>query len=284
MSPRNTDALTALTEDLNEKMDALRCWFRQCKSVAVAFSGGVDSSLVLKVAVDELGSPSVLAVMAVSPSLPTRDRNEALRVAAEMGVTVEMIETQETQDPRYQANPANRCYYCKEHVYGDVATLAAQRQIALVVDGMNREDTLDVRPGRAAAMKQGVRSPLFELGFSKQEVRAAARLLGLSNWDKPAAACLASRVAYGLPVSDGLLSRIERAEDFLHGMGFLESRVRHHGDVARIEVPLSEHHRVTEMGGAVAAGIRRFGWQYVTLDLEGLQHGSMNRVLGQKTL
>ncbi|MCB1210500.1 MAG: ATP-dependent sacrificial sulfur transferase LarE [Verrucomicrobiales bacterium] len=274
--------MTALTENLNEKVEALRCWFRQHKGVAVAFSGGVDSSLVLKIAVDELGGDSVLAVMAISPSLPTRDRNEALRVAAEIGVTVEMIDTQETQDPRYQANPANRCYYCKEHVYGDVATLAAGREIPMVVDGMNREDTLDVRPGRAAAMKQGVRSPLSELGFSKDEVRAAARSLGLPNWNKPAAACLASRVAYGLPVSDGLLSRIERAEDVLHALGFNESRVRHHGDVARIEVPISEHRRMAEMGQAVAAEIRRFGWQYVTLDLDGLQHGSMNRVLGKK--
>lgn len=268
--------------DLEEKLERLRCWFRPFESVAVAYSGGVDSSLVLKIASDELPLESVVAVLAVSSSLPERDRTEALRVAESIGISVETLETKETHDPRYQANPPNRCFFCKEHVYGDVARLAKERGISLVVDGMNADDTLDVRPGRAAAMKQGVRSPLNEMKFSKSDVRLMAHALGLPNWDKPAAACLASRVAYGLPVSDDLLGRIERAEDLLHRLGFEDSRVRHHGDVARIEVPPKEHARLAALGGEIASAVRACGWQFVTMDLEGLQHGSMNRSLISK--
>lgn len=262
------------------KLDRLRAWLSEQGEVVVAYSGGVDSSLLLRVAHEELGRRCV-GVLAVSPSLPEAEKTGALAQAGEWGCVVFVIETAETQDPAYQRNAPNRCFHCKDHVYGALGEYA-KRQVpaAVLVDGMNAEDTLDIRPGRAAAMKHGVRSPLNELGFSKAEVREAARALGLSVWDKPAAACLSSRVAYGIPVTPEILSRVEQAEEALKRMGFSDLRVRHHGgELARVEVPKDEMELALINAETLTLQLKRLGWLYVTLDLGGVSSGSMNRPL-----
>ncbi|OYW76666.1 MAG: TIGR00268 family protein [Verrucomicrobia bacterium 12-59-8] len=260
-------------------IDRLLTHLRPLQRVAVAYSGGVDSTLVLKAALDVLGADNVIALLAVSPSLPQSEKAEAVARAQQLGVRLELLPTAEVNDPAYQANAPNRCYFCKDHVYRALRQFAEQNNIEHVLDGMNAEDTLDVRPGRAAARELKILSPLHDLGFSKQDVRDAAKALGLPNWDKPAAACLASRVPYGTSVTPKLLSQIERAEAALFDLGFRELRVRHHGDVARLEVPEADLLRALQQREAINAALRATGYTYVTLDLVGLRTGSMNEVL-----
>lgn len=268
-----TDELTGKLQRLREEIAALR-------RVVVAFSGGVDSSLVLKVAVDCLHDDAV-GVLAVSPSLPQSEKEEAVKLAQGVGAKLELIETREVEDASYAANAPNRCFFCKDHVYAALRKHADEHGIPCVIDGMNADDTMDIRPGRAAAMKHGVRSPLNELGFTKAEVREAAKALGLPTWDKPAAACLSSRIPYGTPVTANLLRRIEAAEAYVGSLGFRELRVRHHGDVARLEVPASEFTSALSKQQELVGGLKALGWLYVTLDLEGLRTGSMNEALGK---
>jgi uncharacterized protein len=263
---------------LENKIHRLRGELACLQRVIVAFSGGVDSSLVLKVAHDALDTDA-MGVLAVSPSLPKSEREEAVELAREMGAELVLVETKEVLDPNYAANAPNRCFFCKDHVYAALRHHADEHGILHVLDGMNADDTLDMRPGRAAALKHGVRSPLNELGFTKEEVREAARLLGLRTWDKPAAACLSSRIPYGTPVTPPLLARIEAAEAYMRSLGFAELRVRHHGDIARIEVPVSQLERVTAQHTELCGGLKALGWLYITLDLEGLRQGSLNEVL-----
>jgi pyridinium-3,5-biscarboxylic acid mononucleotide sulfurtransferase len=244
----------------------------------IAFSGGVDSSLLLKVASDALQA-NALGVIAVSPSLSKSERDQAVQLAAELGASLQIIETKETEDASYQANAANRCFFCKDHVYAALSRFAMEQGIEHVLDGMNVDDTVDIRPGRAAALKHGVRSPLEKHGFTKQDVREAAKALGLRNWDKPAAACLASRIPYGTRVTTDLLARIESAEAYVKSLGFAELRVRHHGDVARIEVPTHALASALDKQHELCGGLKALGWTYVTLDLDGLRQGSMNEVL-----
>jgi uncharacterized protein len=260
-------------------IDRLFAHLRPLARVAVAYSGGVDSTLVLKASVDALGSENVVALLAVSPSLPQSEKNEAMALAKQLGARLEQLPTTETDDPAYQANAPNRCYFCKDHVYRALRQFAEQNGIAHVLDGMNAEDTLDVRPGRAAARELKILSPLHELGFSKKDVREAAKTLGLPNWDKPAAACLASRVPYGMTVTPRLLSIIEQAEAALYNLGFRELRVRHHGDIARIEVPEFELSRTLAQRSAITAALKALGYTYITLDLCGLRSGSMNEAI-----
>lgn len=260
------------------KLNQLREWIRLHRKLLVAYSGGVDSSLVLRVATEEL-EEETLGMLAVSPSLPDSERQQAVELAQVMGARLKLIPTHETDDERYQANAVNRCFHCKDHVYQTLRRYADDHGFEHVVDGMNVEDTLDVRPGRAAAKLHEIESPLNELGFTKAEVRAAAHHLGLANWNKPAAACLASRVPYGTPVTPDLLGQIERAEASLHLLGFEELRVRHHGDVARIEVPEERLDEVMARRAEVTSALKANGYAYVSLDLQGLRSGSMNEVL-----
>lgn len=261
-----------------KKLDSLRDWMRLKTRVIVAYSGGVDSTLVLRVAVEQLGS-SAVGMLALSPSLPKSERQDAMAVASSFGARIIERQTGEVEDDRYQANAANRCYFCKTHVYAELCNLAAQLEGAVPVDGMNAEDTLDLRPGRAAARELQVRSPLNEIGFNKAEVRESARELGLPNWNKPAAACLASRIPYGSPVTPEKLAQVERAEDLLKELGYGEVRVRHHGDVARIELPKDRLMSAMEDHDQLAMRVRSAGFSFVSLDLDGLRSGSLNEPL-----
>ena len=267
-----------ITPELEAKWRRLEEILRPLGRVAVAFSGGVDSSLVLKVAHDVLGD-GVLALIGDSPSLPRRELREALNLAATIGVRVRVVPTDEVDDPAYAANPAHRCYVCKHHVYGSFRRVAWEEGIPYILDGANADDVGDFRPGRRAARELEIRSPLWEAGLTKADVRALARFLGLPNWDKPAAACLSSRVPYGTPITREVLRRVERAEDALHALGFRQLRVRHHEHVARIEVPTEEFPRVLALREEIVRAVRAAGYTYVTLDLVGFRSGSSNEVL-----
>lgn len=246
------------------------------KRVLVAFSGGVDSTLVARLAVDVLGRDNVLAAIAISASLGQDEERDAIRLLDEIGISHVKVETKEVEDPRYAANPINRCYFCKEHVYAALTGVARQHGFETVVDGFNAEDTNDFRPGRKAGRELGVRSPLCEVGLSKDEIRALARHLGLSNCDKPQMACLSSRVEYGITITPKILSQVDRAEMALRKLGFADLRVRHHDKLARVEVEPQMIPRALAQRDEIVAAVRAAGYTHVTIDLEGLRHGSMN--------
>jgi uncharacterized protein len=267
-------------DPLLEKERCLRSSLRALESCIVAFSGGVDSALVLKVATDELGN-GVLGVTAVSQSLPGEELDRACAFAASIGARHEIVRTNELSDRNYRANPANRCYFCKNEVYGLLAELAKARGVRSVVDGFNASDEADWRPGRKAAREHHVRSPLAEAGFEKHDVRALAQRLGLDVWDKPALACLSSRIPYGTAITPELLRQVDRAEQAVRAAGFRTCRVRHHGDVARIELPLGELARACEpeVRQRIVTGVRAAGYRYAELDLDGYVSGNLNRRL-----
>lgn len=242
--------------------------------VVVAFSGGADSAFLAAVAHRVLGDRAH-AVTAVSPSLAGDEEAECRRLAADWGLRWTPVTTHEMERAAYRINDIDRCYHCKAELMDVVAPIAAAEQ-AVVVLGVNLDDLGDHRPGQRAATEQGAQFPLVEAGFTKQLLREASRELGLRTWDKPAAACLASRVPYGTEVSVNLLGQIDRAEAGLRQLGFAELRVRHYGDTARLEVPLAELADVVARREEVVAAVKRCGYRYVTLDLEGLRSGNLN--------
>lgn len=274
------------TEPVLKKLAMLEEWFRERGGpVVVAFSGGVDSSVVLAVAARALGPSSVYAVTAKSPLYPRSELEWAERVASQLGVNHVVVATNELEDENFARNPPNRCYFCKKELAVKLKEVAARVGARVIVDGTNSEDLGGHRPGYLAFREEGVLSPLAELGFTKSEVRQAAKLLGLPNWDKPSMACLASRVPYGQRITPDRLRRIEEAEEAVKRIvGARQVRVRDHGDIARIEVGREERRLFAseEVMDRVAMELKSLGWRYVTLDLEGYRSGSMDEGLIEK--
>ena len=262
-----------------EKEAALCRTLASLESVIVAYSGGVDSAYLACMAHRTLGDRAV-AVTADSPSYPERHRQLAIRIARDFGLRHEIIHTRELDRPEYRANPANRCYYCKHELYTNLSRLASARG-AVVVDGNNADDRGDYRPGRQAAREFGVRSPLDEVDLTKDEIRELSRRAGLPTWDEPASACLSSRIPYHTEVTDEKLRTIERAEQALRALGFRVFRVRHHDDLARIEIARDEMVRALEpeVAAAVVRELKAAGYKYVSLDLQGYRTGSLNEGL-----
>ena len=267
-------------EALEEKEQRLRALVRSYDSLIVAFSGGADSAYLLYVAHNELGNRA-LAVTGDSASYPTFQRELADRLTKQFGIPHEIVFTEEFEDGNYTSNPPNRCYYCKNELYTKLAELAQTRGFAIICDGSNADDVGDYRPGRKAAREIGVRSPLEECGLTKAEIRELSRRGGLPTWNEPASACLSSRVPYGQVVTIEKLSVVDKAEIALKELGFRQVRVRHHGEVARIEVAEEELPRAldSEMAGRMSAALKALGFRYVALDLEGYRTGSLNEVL-----
>lgn len=268
----------ASEETADAGLTRLRAAVHELGSVVVAFSGGFDSALVLAVAVRELGERA-LGLTAVSPSLPAREREDAVRIATALGARHELVESHEVHDPAYAANPVDRCFHCKSELYRITEKRRRALGFAHVANGTNVDDLGDHRPGLEAATRAGVRSPLVDAGLRKEPARAIARRFGLDFWDKPAAACLSSRIPHGTPVTLERLAQIERLEEALHGIGLRQVRVRWHGAVARVEVAHAEMDRAFALREAIVAAGRAAGFTFVALDLAGYRQGSLNQLL-----
>jgi uncharacterized protein len=265
---------------LEQKLEQLKAIFSEMEQALIAYSGGVDSTLVAKIAYDVLGDRA-LAITAKSPSLLPEELEDASIQAAAIGITHEIIETHEMDNPNYTSNPINRCYFCKSELHDTLKPLALGRGYPYIVDGINADDLRDYRPGIQAAKERGVRSPLAEVGVTKAEVRQLSKQLELPWWDKPAQPCLSSRFPYGEEITVTKLQRVGRAEIYLRRLGFSNLRVRSEGDTARIELPpekIKEFVLTTDLPTLVST-FQEFGFVYVTLDLEGYRSGKLNQVL-----
>ena len=273
-----------LDTELQRKLERCQAILKSLESVVVAFSAGVDSTFLLALAAKTLGPANVLAAMGISGSLAARERDSGRRLVKQIGTDLVEIETGEMADSNYSANPPDRCFYCKQDLFTRLNELAAQRNFGAVVSGANADDAGDFRPGMKAAKQLGVRSPLLEAGLTKDDVRAASRDIGLPTWNKPAMACLASRFPYGSVITPEKLLRVEKAEYVLKDLGFENCRVRHYGPLARIEVPSDRADEVLALREQIVGELKRLGYTYVSLDLEGLRSGSMNEVLEEPTI
>ena len=280
MPDESTDDMYAsLPDALQAKLARCREIIRSFGRLVVAFSGGVDSTLLLALAAEALGQDNVLAAVGVSASLPASELDDARSIAGHLGVRLVEVSTCEMDDPDFASNPPDRCFYCKQELLGRLGDVARAEGFEQVVTGANYDDLGDLRPGLLAGEKMGAANPLMEAALTKQDIRRAAAALKLPNWDKPAYACLASRIPYGQAVTPERLARIERAEQAMHQMGFPACRVRDHGDVARIEVRASAIARAVELREQIVEALKEAGYAYVALDLAGYRTGSMNETL-----
>jgi pyridinium-3,5-biscarboxylic acid mononucleotide sulfurtransferase len=279
----NSDDVEAIDADTRAKYEQLQTILRDMESVLVAYSGGVDSALLLKVASDVLGTRA-MGVIASSPAYAAEETEEALAVAEQMGISVITLETHELQDERYVANDFNRCYFCKTELFTQLKPLAKEHNLRHIAYGVNKDDDGDFRPGQRAAREFSVRGPLKEAGMGKREIRAVARLLRIPVWNKPAMACFSSRIPYGIQIDISTLNMIYKAEKVLRDLGFRQVRVRHHDKIARIEVERTELPRLLEdqISQIVTDGLRKIGYMYVTVDLLGYRTGSMNESFYKK--
>jgi uncharacterized protein len=266
--------------ELHEKLDKLKELLKELKSVVVAYSGGVDSTFLIKVAYDVLGENAV-AVTARSSTYPEREFNEAVRYIKDIGAKHIVIISEELEIEGFAKNPTNRCYYCKKELFSKIKAIAEENNINAVLDGSNLDDTGDYRPGMIAAKELQVVSPLKECGLTKNDIRALSKEMGIPTWSKPSFACLSSRFPYGNEITEPKLKMVEKAEQFLLDIGFIQVRVRHHEEIARIEVAIEEREKFfnADLMDKVAEEFKKIGYKYVTLDLQGYRTGSMNEVI-----
>jgi len=267
--------------DLQQKYNSLQKTLKKLGKVIIAYSGGVDSTFLLKVAVDTIGQANVLACIAKGPSLPAAQYRKALSIAKKIGVAVQAIEQTEFNDQQYLANKADRCFYCKSHLFEILTEIAKEKKFNYVICGHNFDDLKDYRPGNKAAAKYSIRSPLMEAKLTKADIRQLSRQLGLPTADIPASPCLASRIIYGLQITQQRLKQIEKAEDFLKKFGLVEFRVRHHEQIARIEVHPQDFEKITAepARSKIIKKLKSLGFKYVTVDLQGFRSGSLNESL-----
>ena len=277
---KDDDRLSGLPEATRRKYMKLTRLLGRMNGALIAYSGGVDSSLLLKTALDAPVRP-LLAVIATSETYPGKEIAAAKALARRLGVRPRIIGTHELENADFAANPPERCYHCKKELFGTLAAIARAERLPFVLDGANSDDRRDFRPGSKAGRELGVRSPLQESGLTKAEIREISRRLGLPTWSKPSMACLASRFPYGTPIEPKGLRQVGAAEDLLRRLGFGQLRVRHHGTVARIEIAPGEFPKAVkgETARRIVSGLKRLGYRYVALDLEGYRTGSLNEVL-----
>ncbi len=268
----------------DEKYNQLIKYIKTLGKVVIAYSGGVDSTLLLKVAVDTLGTDNVLACLGVSPSLGQSQKQTALEMADGIGATVKEVIIHELDDENYSQNKADRCFHCKSHLYGLLCKIAKQQDNKHVLCGSNFDDMDDFRPGNRAAKVFGVKAPLMEAKLTKAEIRALSKKLGLKTFEMPASPCLASRISYGLNITAEKLDQVDQAEDFIKSLGFSEFRVRHHGDIARIEVKEEQIEKLSAepVRGKIVEKLKELGFKYISLDMQGFRSGSLNETLSEE--